>query len=367
MKIFISSVIRGLETCRDAAARGASTLRHEVKRAEDFGASRDSPQRVCLAGVRESDLVILLIGARYGEPQGDHQLSPTHEEYLEARERGSVLVFVQTGVDREAKQEAFLRDVQQWTSGQYSAEFSTPAELRDAVIRALHDVELSRKMGNIDEAELLQRAQDFIPEDRSFGYSSLSVIVTGAPRQQVLRPAALETSALSREIQKEAQFGGDAVLDPSAASDAKIAGGRLLIRQRAAAVTVDQLGNVCVSQPAEREGEHHSYLPILIEEEVQEGIARALRFSAWLLDHIDSNCRLAWIAPTVALVGGSHLGWITRAAHSAKPNSVSMGMRGNEAILATLTPGARLRASLRPQASEFAEDLMVLLRRQIKS
>src|ERR1051326_6906942 len=109
MKIFISSVIRGLESFRDAAANGASTLRHEVNRAEDFGASADSPQRVCLAGVRESDVVILLIGARYGEAQGDRRLSPTHEEYLEARERGSVLVFVPNAVGCEPSQKALLR------------------------------------------------------------------------------------------------------------------------------------------------------------------------------------------------------------------------------------------------------------------
>jgi hypothetical protein len=366
MKIFISSVIRGLEAFRDAAARGASTLRHEVKRAEDFGASPDSPQRVCLSGVRDSDLVILLIGARYGEPQGDRKLSPTHEEYLEARERGSVLVFVKTGVDREVKQEEFLRDVQRWTSGHYSAEFATAAELQDAVIRALHDFELSKKTGNIDEVELLQRARGFIPLERSLGYSSLSVVVTGAPRQQVLRPAALEAPALSKEIQKEALFGAEAVLNPSAGSEVKVNDGRLVIRQQAGAVTVDQIGSVCVTQPAQPEGERRSYVSAVIEEDVQGSIERALRFSAWLLDHIDSNHRLAWVAPTAAIVGAGHLGWLTRAARNAKPNSISMGMRGDEAILATLTPGARPRAALKPQASEFAEDLMVLLRRQMK-
>jgi hypothetical protein len=52
MKIFLSSVIRGLEAYRDAAARAARALRHEVKRAEDFAASSATPQQACLAGVR---------------------------------------------------------------------------------------------------------------------------------------------------------------------------------------------------------------------------------------------------------------------------------------------------------------------------
>ena len=36
MKVFISSVIHGLEPYREAANRAARALRHEVKRVEDF-------------------------------------------------------------------------------------------------------------------------------------------------------------------------------------------------------------------------------------------------------------------------------------------------------------------------------------------
>jgi hypothetical protein len=277
-----------------------------------------------------------------------------------------VLVFVQTSVDREPAQAAFLQDVQRWTSGHYSAEFSSPADLHDAVARALHDFELSLKTGNVDEADLLRRAQDFIPQNRSLGSSSLSIVLTGAPRQQVVRPAALEATAFSREIQKEGQFGGDSVLDPSAASEVKIAGGRLVIQQRLASVTVDELGNIGINQPTERQPDRRSFsFSVVIEEDVRESISRALRFGAWLLDKIDPNHRLAWIAPTAALVGAGQLGWMTRAEYNAKPNAVTIGMRGDEPIFATLTPAARPRASLRPQAPEFAEDLMVLLRRKM--
>ena len=45
MKVFISSVIGGLEEARDAAAAGIETLGSQPKRAEDFGASPDTPQR----------------------------------------------------------------------------------------------------------------------------------------------------------------------------------------------------------------------------------------------------------------------------------------------------------------------------------
>ncbi len=90
MKVFIGSPIHGLERFRDAAARAASALRHDVKRSEDFSATADTPQQACLAGVRWGDAVVLLLGPRYGERQPSG-LSATHEEYLEAKSRCPVL------------------------------------------------------------------------------------------------------------------------------------------------------------------------------------------------------------------------------------------------------------------------------------
>src|SRR4051812_31274692 len=116
MKVFISSVIRDFAEYRDAAARAARTLRHEVIRAEDFGASPGSPQQVCLSGVSGADVTLLLLGASYGSGAGD-SISPTEEEYREARDRGDVLVFVQTGVTREPRQDRFVHEVRQWAGG----------------------------------------------------------------------------------------------------------------------------------------------------------------------------------------------------------------------------------------------------------
>ena len=93
MQVFISSVISGMEPYRNAAARAVRTLGHEPRMAEDYGASPDTPQRACLAGVRDADVVVLLLGARYGHPQ-ESGLSATHEEYREAKERRPVLAFV---------------------------------------------------------------------------------------------------------------------------------------------------------------------------------------------------------------------------------------------------------------------------------
>jgi hypothetical protein len=102
MKIFISSLILGMDPFRAAAREAVTTLRHEPIMAEDFGASPNSPQIACLTGVRQADLVVSMLGKDYGalQPSG---LSATHEEYREAKGQKPVLAFVQSGVDREPK------------------------------------------------------------------------------------------------------------------------------------------------------------------------------------------------------------------------------------------------------------------------
>jgi len=72
--------------------------------------------------VRWADVVVLLVGGRYGEPRLSG-LSATHEEYREARERAPVLAFVQEGVERDPAQLEFLREVRAWTAGHITISF----------------------------------------------------------------------------------------------------------------------------------------------------------------------------------------------------------------------------------------------------
>jgi len=86
-------LISGMEAERGAVKRAVERLGHAPIMAEDFGARSSSPQVACLGGVRESDLVILVLGSRYGVPQAGG-VSATHEEILEARNRKPILVFL---------------------------------------------------------------------------------------------------------------------------------------------------------------------------------------------------------------------------------------------------------------------------------
>ncbi len=118
MKVFISSVVRGMEAYRNAARGAVAALGHQPMLAEQLPATSDTPERACLSEVRSAGAFILLLGTRYGDPQ-ESGLSATHEEYLEARDRMPVFVFPQRSIKMENPQEQFLSEAQGWSTGHF--------------------------------------------------------------------------------------------------------------------------------------------------------------------------------------------------------------------------------------------------------
>ena len=166
MKVFISSLIAGFEEFRRAAVSAVTSLGHEPITAETFGAGTDSPRLACLGGVREADLVILILGGDYGAVQPVSGISATHEEYREAKDRRPVLAFVQEGMERDARQTAFVQEVQDWQSGLFRQGFRTPDALRDAITRDIHRYELANAAAPVDAIEMLARATALIPREQ---------------------------------------------------------------------------------------------------------------------------------------------------------------------------------------------------------
>ncbi len=298
VKVFISSVIAGMEEYRAAAREAAENLGYTVIAAEDFGASPSSPQQVCLEGVRKADVVVLLLGARYGTPQRSG-LSPTHEEYHEARGRKPVLVFVQTGIPREPGEEKLVEEVSGWEGGQYREPFDSPASLRAVVTGALHRWALGQQAGPVNEQELTARAVALLPQRSTYA--------AGSPLLHVA------VARVSRPVRD--------------------AGGR----------------------PG-------AGIPSLVEEDVCDRVAGAIRYAGWLLDRIDPTHRLSRVALACRLDGVGYLPWRTRAEVVASPNQARMGFPGREA--ADSRPVILPRAALIMDGTRQAEDITVRLRRQ---
>ena len=323
MKVFLSSVISGFESYRGAAARAIEDLGHEVVRAEDFDATASSPQEACLAGVRKADLTILLLGERYGIKQ-QSGLSATHEEYQEARGRQPVLAFVQEHVDYEPDQVEFIRQVREWETGNLTVSFTTEDDLRSAVARGLHEYAVSAASGSADERELLSLAEERVDApnvSKFFGREPEVVLSLAAwPRREVLRPSELEGTSLARELQQEALFGAYPLFAVEAGAATVLRGDWLVLSQERASVELNSAGDVVVRQSAVAADRGLIEIPALIEEDVRDSLAVALKLSAAILDCIDSVKRLSHTAIVAALAEVGGQAWRTREEHARSRN-----------------------------------------------
>ena len=371
MRIFISSLIGGFEAERAAARSAVTTLRHEPVMAEDFGALPNTPQIACLEGVRSADLVVLILGARYGVPQGTSGVSPTHEEYNEARDSKPILMFVQEGVEREEAQARFVEEAQRWQTGHFRAGFRSAEELRDLVTRAIHDYQLANAAGPLDIGELSGRAVALLPTRRGNqqpGSPTLLASFAGGPRQQLIRAATLEAPGLAEAIHQRAMFGEPRMFARDKGVPTGIEGTALVLRQEhGASVQIDEQGAIVIAAPLgqpDRSRQGGFGVFSIIEEDVQRALAAAIAFAAWLLDHVDPTQRLAHVAIAASIDASDFMGWRTQAEQDASPNRQTMRMGNSERSLAQTD---RSRAALRLQAAELAEDLIVHLRRQLRA
>jgi hypothetical protein len=372
MKVFISSLISGMEAIRRSARNAVTALGYQPVMAEDFGARANSPQIACLDGLRQADVVVLILGERYGamQPSG---LSATHEEYREAKGRKPVLAFVQEGVFPEPDQAAFITEVQGWEGGLFRAGFTGSEDLQPAITRALHEWHLANATGPLDPSDLLARALALMPhEQRGYhtGTSSVVVSVVGGPTQSILRPAEVEDPSLADELLQAALFGERRIFDAAKGSSTAIVGHLLVLDQPEgnATVSLDEQGSILIKLPIERSDQRHG-LPVLIEERVQHYLLAALGYAGWLLERIDPTQRMTHVVIAAKVHGTGFLAWRTQREHDASPNQIyggSVGFGNNDRTAVHLTPPHRPRAALRLDAGRLVQDLVVLLRRQWK-
>lgn len=370
MKVFVSSLIGGFGQFRAASQRAVETLRHAPLMAEDFGARTSSPQVACLQGVRESDLVVLVLGEDYGPVQPGSGLSATHEEYREARGTKQVLAFVQQGVTPEARQAEFITEVQGWEGGLFRGGFADADELQAGIIRALHDVALNERTGTADPEELVGRASSLLPaESRNMVVpATIDVVVAAGPRQQVLRPVEIEAPGLADHLLQAALFGPDRLFSPELGNQRRLDGGVLsMTQERGAGLSLTEDGSIVIRQPLDEPGRRSARgfdvgaTMVVIQEAVQQRLATALGFTEAVLDHLDATERVTHVGLAAQVTGAEHRAWRTRAKNDASPGSVSIGMGGRDR-----GPVVKVvrRAALRVDRARLVEDLLVPLRRQ---
>jgi hypothetical protein len=167
--VFISSVIGGLETVRQAARNAVESMGMRPVMAEMTGAWPQSPQQSLLGEVADADVFLLILGARYGEP-GASGASPTEEEFEEAKRRNKPIVILRQDVEMESQQQEFLaRAGGGWEEGSLWDQFADEGDVGMKVVRALTNV---RQLGNVHELapQAQVRAFELARGERLGGY-----------------------------------------------------------------------------------------------------------------------------------------------------------------------------------------------------
>lgn len=136
--VFISSCIRGMEELRSGARTAIEALGLMPIMVEDLSAASTTPRGACLDGVRRSDIVVLIVGPRYGDPLPSG-LSATEEEVAEARRIGKPVIVLKVRGDIDVRQAAFLRRLGDWYGGSFYREVGSRDDLIRELVSALQD------------------------------------------------------------------------------------------------------------------------------------------------------------------------------------------------------------------------------------
>jgi len=136
--VMISSTLEDLERERDAADGALKALRLTRFRAERLGTVSLSPREWVELMAMQCDLMVLMIGERYGhvlEPEG---ISVVEFEYNVAHkaDRDKILVYIQEGIRRtDTRQQKFLARVKEFNDGHVTSTFTTPEDLSEQIPR----------------------------------------------------------------------------------------------------------------------------------------------------------------------------------------------------------------------------------------
>ncbi len=369
MKIFVSSVMNGFEEYREAVFAAIRSLDHDIVRAEDFPASTIPSRVACLQGVREADLVVLILGERYGWSETQSGISPTHEEFREAAVEGKVIPFVQSGVHREPAQQSFVDEVENYDTGMHRGQtFGGAEELRTEVTRAIARHQLSAATTPVDVSTMVEKARSMIPVDER-GISRMNgpllhLAVAGGPTQTILRPSEIESQSLIDGIVADLSS-SEGYFSYRRRTEPRLEDSELIVEQEdGAALRIDEAGALLLSVPIEQVSGH---LKPLIEEHVEQAIVKGLKFTDLMLEKLDRTQRLTRVVIAADIGKSSVFGWRTAREQAASPDSMQVSMERSPSGPVMLNPPDRTRMALRAERSRMAEDLLALLRRRYKN
>jgi hypothetical protein len=138
LKVMLSSVRDGLADVRDAVAPVIKILRYGVIRFETVVKAPAPPRATCVEMVQDSDIYLLILGEKYGDPMPGTGLAPTEEEWTVARNLGKpTVVFKRSRMSPSPEQAAFIKRVENYETGVWRYTFNDAADLISQLASAL--------------------------------------------------------------------------------------------------------------------------------------------------------------------------------------------------------------------------------------
>lgn len=176
-------------------------------------ASTQNSRRALLERIPHCDVLLLILGAEYGEPVA-RGVSPTEEEFQEAVRHGiPVLAIVQEGVEREPAQQEFINRVRgTWEEGRFAPGFRDRDDVMRAAVKTLNEWRQrgpSEQLRAEGERVALQLATgDDRPGTMGSSGSLMRVVLVPLVGGPLLDAVALEDPALADDLAGAARASG---------------------------------------------------------------------------------------------------------------------------------------------------------------
>jgi hypothetical protein len=181
--VFISSLAHGeMAAIRAAAKAAVESLQMRPVMFETAPASRDDSRRALLDELGGCDLLLLLLGAEYGE-RTERGVSATEDEFKEAASCGIPVIALVQQLTRSPEQDEFVNRVRgTWSEGRFAPTFTGVSDAGFAVVRALNAWR-QRGETNAHHAAAVERARGLAMGSGQPGQSH-----TGAKARVVIAP-----------------------------------------------------------------------------------------------------------------------------------------------------------------------------------
>lgn len=301
----------GFEAERSAAKRAIESLGLRPLMADTAPSSPEPSKHALLPLVAQADLVVLILGARYGWVGPDGR-SPTEDEYLHAVSSNvPVLAFVQQGVEREPAQDEFIRRVSGgWEHGRFRTSFSSAEDLGFQVVAAINALQRDG-VSRAAQPEAQMRATSLAaaePRRAGIGGPYARVVFVPVGTLRALDALTLDDPSLADRLAGTLRSVG--LVSQSQAIESETSSAGVVLRASAkrepsVVVSIAADGSVVVEGPAGTAG--NAFLQAFSAPRIHELARQAGQAACAIWDVLPSGNSVRQVAVTLAVPEPAHL------------------------------------------------------------